>query len=455
MRGTKQLVASVILKEGMRFVERNPVQNVSKLLDWGEKLVKKEQHQDILNSVRKAWEEEGNWHELTKIVLSELHPKVRNKLLINFFVNSCLAGIPIRDKLAEELGFKLPWTILIDPTAGCNIKCKGCWASEYSKASSLDYNTLDRIIQEGKKIGIYFYLYSGGEPLLRKKDLIGLAKKHDDCAFLAFTNGTLVDEGLAQDIVEAGNLILAFSIEGTEEETDARRGQGTYQKVIKSMDILKSHGAAFGFSACYHSQNFDGVSSDDFVDLMVEKGCLFGWYFTYMPLGKNADLSLLASPEQREHVYRRVRELRKHKPVFLMDFWNDGEYTQGCIAGGRCYLHINANGDVEPCAFIHYSNVNIKDVSLLEALDNPLFIEYQSNQPFNNNHLRPCPLLDNPEMLKKMVNNTCAQSTQLLDHESVEDLTDKCMNVSKRWEKTASRLWQEKEHGADMPPPLK
>lgn len=138
-----------------------------------------------------------------------------------------------------------------------------------------------------------------------------------------------------------------------------------------------------------------------------------------------------------------------------MDFWNDGEYTQGCIAGGRCYLHINANGDVEPCAFIHYSNVNIKDVSLLEALDNPLFIEYQSNQPFNNNHLRPCPLLDNPEMLKKMVNNTCAQSTQLLDHESVEDLTDKCMNVSKRWEKTASRLWQEKEHGADMPPPLK
>ena len=191
---------------------------------------------------------------------------------------------------------------------------------------------------------------------------------------------------------------MAFSIEGTEEETDARRGQGTYQKVIKSMDILKSHGAAFGFSACYHSQNFDGVSSDDFVDLMVEKGCLFGWYFTYMPLGKNADLSLLASPEQREHVYRRVRELRKHKPVFLMDFWNDGEYTQGCIAGGRCYLHINAN-DVEPCAFIHYSNVNIKDVSLLEALDN--LIHRVSIKPaFNNNHLRPCPLLDNPRCSK-------------------------------------------------------
>lgn len=245
------------------------------------------------------------------------------------------------------------------------------------------------------------YIYSGGEPLVRKHDLIKLAEKHDDCMFLSFTNGTLVDEAFCKELVRVGNLVLAISIEGSEEETDLRRGKGTYQKVIRAMDLLKAHRCGFGFSACYHSKNIDGVGSEEFVDLMIEKGCLFGWYFTYMPLGKDAVLELLVTPEQREFMYHQIRGFREKKDIFLIDFWNDGEFVDGCIAGGRNYLHINANGDVEPCAFIHYANTNIKEMSLLEALKSPLFAQYKQNQPFNRNHLRPCPLLDNPEQLKK------------------------------------------------------
>lgn len=128
-----------------------------------------------------------------------------------------------------------------------------------------------------------------------------------------------------------------------------------------------------------------------------------------------------------------------------MDFWNDGEYVNGCIAGGRNYLHINANGDVEPCAFIHYSNVNINDVSLLDALKSPLFMQYKEHQPFNNNHLRPCPLLDNPDILKEMVLEADAESTQPEDKEDVVDLTDKCQDVAKNWAVTADKLWEESQ----------
>ncbi len=103
-------------------------------------------------------------------------------------------------------------------------------------------------------------------------------------------------------------------------------------------------------------------------------------------------------------------------------------------------MHINANGDVEPCAFIHYSNANIKKVSLLEALKSPLFMQYKLNQPFNKNHLRPCPLLDNPDTLKEMVHKAKAKSTQFLDEESVDDLTDKCQDASRKWAETADRL---------------
>jgi MoaA/NifB/PqqE/SkfB family radical SAM enzyme len=209
------------------------------------------------------------------------------------------------------------------------------------------------------------------------------------------------------------------------------------------MDILKKYGVGFGFSTCYHRYNTEEVGSEEYVDFMIEKGCLFGWYFTYMPLGKDADLNLLVTPEQRKYMYHQIRGLREQKPIFLMDFWNDGEYVGGCIAGGRNYLHINANGDVEPCAFIHYSNVNINDMSLLEALKSPLFMEYKKNQPFNKNHLRPCPLLDNPEKLKEMVHRSNAYSTQPIDKESVDDLTAKCENVAKEWGKTADKLWVE------------
>jgi len=125
------------------------------------------------------------------------------------------------------------------------------------------------------------------------------------------------------------------------------------------MDLLKAHRCGFGFSACYHSKNVYGVGSEEFVDLMIGKRLSFWLVFYYMPLGKDAVLELLVTPEQREYYVHQVRGLERRKISFLIDFWNDGEYVDGCIAGGRNYLHINANGDVEPCAFIHYAGTRI------------------------------------------------------------------------------------------------
>jgi len=142
-------------------------------------------------------------------------------------------------------------------------------------------------------------------------------------------------------------------------------------------------------------------------------------------------------------MYHRIREIRNTKPIFALDFWNDGEYIQGCIAGGRNYFHINAHGDVEPCAFIHYSNVNIRDCTLLDALKSPLFAQYRENQPFNHNHLRPCPLMDNPDKLRMMVNKSGAHSTQVLDMETVEELTGKLQNVSSAWGEVADSIWEQ------------
>ena len=160
-----------------------------------------------------------------------------------------------------------------------------------------------------------------------------------------------------------------------------------------------------------------------------------------MPVGNEAVPELLPTPEQRRTVYERIREFRSTKPIFSMDFQNDAEYVGGCIAGGRNYLHINAAGDVEPCVFIHYSNMNIHDCTLLEALKSPIFMAYHDGQPFNKNMLRPCPMLENPQILREMVKRTGAKSTDLQSPESVDHLCDKCDLYAKNWQPMADELW--------------
>lgn len=208
------------------------------------------------------------------------------------------------------------------------------------------------------------------------------------------------------------------------------------------MALMKEHHLPFGISVCYTSQNFADVSSEDFYDMMIESGALFVWYFHYMPVGHGAVTDLLPTPEQREEMYHRIRHFRQIKPIFGMDFQNDGEYVGGCIAGGRRYLHINAKGDVEPCVFIHYSNVNIHDCSLLDALRSPIFQAYHDNQPFNENHLRPCPMLENPERLRKLVKETGAVNTDYQDPEDVDELCDRCEPYAENWQETAEKLWK-------------
>ena len=448
MKSAKQLISTAAIKEGIKYLEKDPMENFPKLINWADKFAVQENHKKAIQTFREIYADpDNNWNHLIQRVFNEVNKNSQEKFIINYIVNSGLVGLPLEAKMKKKYDCNIPWAILMDPTAACNLACTGCWAAEYSKASSLSNETIDRIITEGKELGIYMYIFSGGEPLVRKNDLIKIAEKHNDCMFLSFTNATLVDEEFAKELARVGNFMLAISVEGFEEETDMRRGKGTYKKVIKAMDLLKKYGVPFGFSTCYHSKNTEAIGSYEYVDYMVEKGCLFGWYFTYMPVGKDAVMDLLATPEQRKFMYHRVREMRETKPIFLMDFWNDGEYVDGCIAGGKNYLHINSNGDVEPCAFIHYSNVNINDVSLIDALKSPLFKEYNQGQPFNKNHLRPCPLLDNPEKLRGMVQRSGAHSTQPEDEEPVEELTDKCYEVSKNWAKTADELWENSPRG--------
>ncbi len=435
------------LKKTLAYLDADPDNNIPKILDW----VKKFDKDSVVDRQMKAIEpvlrnKDSNWYKLVNSLYIDIDPSVRRTLFENFIINATILGGKRQEKARQQNGCNIPWAILMDPTSACNLHCTGCWAADYGNKMNMDYETLDSIIEQGKKLGTYMYIYSGGEPLVRKDDIIKLCEKHDDCAFLAFTNATLIDEKFANEMLRVKNFIPAISVEGFEEATDSRRGKGTYKAVVKAMDILKEKKLPFGISCCYTSVNTEIIGSEEYFDDMIEKGAKFAWFFTYMPIGNDAAPELLANAQQREYMYHQIRKFRSTKPIFTMDFWNDGEYVNGCIAGGRNYLHINANGDIEPCAFIHYSDTNIHESTLIEAYKNPLFMQYKQNQPFNENHLRPCPLLDNPGRLTNMVEKSGAKSTDMKDPENVRDLSEKCSKVAEKWAPVADELWRE-SHG--------
>ena len=426
------------------YLDKDPDTNIPKLMDWVDLFAG-----DGPNSFptqraafRRAIEDpDNNWYQLIRSMWTDIDGEVRKTFFENFMLNGNLIGWTIQEEARERYGCNIPWAILLDPTSACNLHCTGCWAAEYGNKLNLTFDEIDDIITQGKKLGVYIYIYTGGEPMVRKDDLIALCNKHSDCEFLCFTNATLIDEDFADQMLRVKNFVPAISVEGFEEATDGRRGDGVFQKVRRAMEILKARKLPFGTSCCYTSANLDSISSEEFVDELIEWGAKFAWYFHYMPVGNDAAPELLPTPEQREEMYGKVRAYRQTKPLFIMDFQNDGEYVGGCIAGGRRYLHINANGDVDPCVFVHYSDSNIREKPLLDCLRSPMFMAYHDGQPFNENHLKPCPMLENPEKLREMVAKTGAKSTDLQSPETVEHLCGKCDGYAEAWDKTAERLW--------------
>ena len=431
------------LEKAFKYLYKDPDENLKKMLRWAEKFSGKT-YKSQIDMIRDAVENPENaFHPYIEHLLERADPEVVKTIAVNFFINENMIGYPKQQELKKKYNCNIPWAILLDPTSACNLHCIGCWAAEYGNKLNLTFEEMDSIITQGKDMGCYIYLFTGGEPLVRKDDIIRLCEKHNDCVFSTFTNGTLIDEQFADEMLRVKNFMPAISLEGMEEATDSRRGKGTFAKVIRAMDLLRERKLLYGVSSCYTSVNYDSITSEEYYDMLIEKGAYFIWYFHYLPVGNDAAPELLPTPEQRELVYRRIREYRRKKPLFAIDFQNDGEFVGGCIAGGRRYFHINANGDMDPCAFIHYSDSNIREKTLLEGMRSPLFQAYHDGQPFNENMFQPCPMLENPTRLREMVEKSGAHSTDLQSPETADHLCAKCDAYAACWKPKADELWEE------------
>ncbi len=320
-------------------------------------------------------------------------------------------------------GYQPPTTMVISPTKTCNLHCIGCYASSGPGGPRLDWDIFDRILTEAKTMwGMRFFTISGGEPLTYRsqgKDLIDAFAKHNDSFFLMYTNGTLIDEKMAERMAEVGNVTPAISVEGFEALTDQRRGKGVFKRVLSAMANLRHVGVPFGISVTGTRINAEEILSDEFINFFFdEQQAVYAWLFQYMPIGRGYTLDLLPTPEQRLWMWKRTWQTVRERKIMIADFWNSGTASNGCIAAGRNYLYIDWNGKVMPCVFTPYSPVNILDVyreggTLDDVFDQPYFqairkwqeeyaLEKERPEEYGN-WLLPCQIRDHHKVGRELI----------------------------------------------------
>lgn len=375
-------------------------ENLIRLTRLAEKIPQKTSYREKIEWIRELFQRDHPSLEIARRLLREGNLKQREKI-VHFLVNQFLEGTNRRKDFASRTGFYPPRAMLISPTMRCNLNCYGCYAGDYIKEGELEAEEIHRILKEAEEMGIHLVVVLGGEPFLRK-DLFDIYRDHPQMIFHVFTHGGFLDEATVEKIASLGNVSLAISLEGYEEETDQRRGRGHFEKVMKGMDLLRKANVFFACSLTQTRENTDILVSDDFIDFLMEKGAMLIWYFMCLPVGRNPDIRWMPTPWQRDQLRQALVRFRATEPILFVDFWNDGRLTGGCMAGGRMYFHISAQGDVEPCVFCHFASDNIKGKSLLEVLNSPFFREIRSRQLNLHNLLRPCMLIDHPEIGKEM-----------------------------------------------------
>lgn len=406
-----------------------------------EKWAKKDYYQREIRHIRRLFMTGHPSLQIVRKIMGEINPVQRRKLVETFLINQLLVGTERRAFFSnQENGFYPPGFSVISPSMRCNLKCYGCYSSMHPRSKQLSFDDFDSILQQQKEMGMFFAVISGGEPFLYPY-FLDICEKHNDVAFLVYTHGGLLDEKLISRIAELGNILPCISVEGFEKETDERRGKGHYKKVMAAFDMLRSAHLMYGFSATQTRENSDVLTSDEYIDIFIEKGCILGWYFHYMPVGVKPAMELLPTPEQRNHLRERVAYFRKTKPILLGDFHNDGPLVGGCIAGGRKYLHINSTGGIEPCVFFQYSAHNIHENTLREALQSPFFQAIRKGQNENENLLRPCTLIDHPEISRNAIQCGNAQPSHDGAQVLFTELHDEIDKYAQAHGKLADKAW--------------
>lgn len=306
----------------------------------------------------------------------------------------------------KNKGIEVPPIMIASVTKRCNLKCKGCYfnANKRLEDQLSSYEVKDEkwleIFREARELGISFIMIAGGEPLMRP-ELLKIIKKFPEIVFLLFTNGQLINDETIKAFKEQKNLFPSISMEGTELETDNRRGEGVYNKVREAMERLRSKRIPFGISITISKINFDILTDDVFINDLIDEGCKFFFFLEYVPVEKNTE-HLVISKYEREKLLDLMAEFESKYPGIFITFPGNEDKFGGCLSAGRGFVHISPEGDLEPCPVAPYSDTNLKNILLKDALRSDLLRIIRENRDKLGKTRNGCTLWNNREWVESL-----------------------------------------------------
>jgi len=362
----------VVSNEILELVSKISNKNLLRVVGILEKFATIKWHYKGISEIKRMIEEDHRGIQATRRILQQANPYARSAILNNLIMGCLLLGYHKRLDFYNKHGVAPPSTLMISPTLQCNLTCYGCYAGTPEQRQELSFDDVDRILSDASGAGTNFIIFLGGEPFLLPW-LLEIVEKYSHLAFQIYSNGLLIDDEKIRRLASLGNAAVTIGVDGLQAETDERKGSGSFDKAMSVMRKLSKAGVVVGFSTMMSRKNFDVVYSDAFIDTMIDNGAGYGWVTIALPQGRaSQELDLIPTKEQKTKVRSLVKDIRRRKPILFMDFLNDGELTEGCGAA-RSTIHINANGDVEPCVLMPFTVDNIFEKSYKDILRSEFF----------------------------------------------------------------------------------
>ncbi|MCI2082795.1 MAG: radical SAM protein [Bacteroidales bacterium] len=454
------VLSPMLVKEIEKALYKNIVTNNTKNLP-----AVQEKKYDFVSALINCLMKNIRKHDISK----EAIDKLVNIFAYDGMMSANVEKQKANDSYIDKHGYNAPSFLVISPSQACNLHCSGCYAcSDPHTSPHLSFDVTDRIVREFRDItGGTFVVVSGGEPLMYKdgdKGLLDLFAKYPDMYFMFYTNSTLIDKKTAARLAELGNASPAISVEGYEAETDARRGKGTYAKILQAFANLREVGVPFGVSVTSTSKNAELLLEDKFYDFYFEQqGISYMWQFQFMPIGRGKDVfDLMVQPKDRVRLYREWEHQMHDKKHCVADFWNSGVLASGCVAygGNGGYVYIDWNGNVMPCVFVPYYTDNILKLydegkTLEDAYESTLMKngrkwqnEYSLNDKMHSsNLLMPCSIRDHYLNFKKAIltDNTNGENEVAQDIMSEEEYVKHFDDYDRELSDLTQPIW-EKEY---------
>jgi len=303
----------------------------------------------------------------------------------------------------EKSGVHVPPFMIFSITERCNLSCKGCYAQAFNRkaADEISPEKLSDIIEQAHQLGTSIILIAGGEPLVRK-EIINITGNYPDIIFPVFTNGLLIDEEIISVLEKQKNFIPIFSIEGNQTETNSRRGEGVYEHVKKIINKIGKKNIFWGLSLTLEKNNFDLITGEGFVKELLSLGCKIFFYISYVPVKYNTE-DMCLTGEQERKISTIMNDFKARFPALFIAFPGGEEEMGGCLASGRGFVHISAEGSLEPCPFAPYSDTSLKNLTLKDALKSEFLRKIRENHQNLKETNGGCALWENRQWVASLL----------------------------------------------------